>query len=258
MRRFTFLLLASLLIPGFGTAGEWPQKLSWDWHLSKVPVIPPAVDVLGLDLFDAPTLLVRAARLRSRMVFCYINAGAWEDWRRDRDDFPPPLLGREFEGWEGERWLDIRRIDLLAPVMLARLDLCAKKGFNGVEFDNVDLYQIKTGFEISRAHAEQYALWLAAQARLRGLSPGLKNVPELIPLLEPHFDWLLLESCVEQGFCGKAAPFLKAGKPVFAAEYVEEKMTLKRLCEAETEFGIHGLLKKMNLGVWGQRCGSER
>ena len=63
------------------------------------------------------------------------------------------MLGKNYSGWPGERWVDIRRIKDLSPILTARLDLCAQKGFDGVEMDNVDGYQNKTGFDLN---AESY------------------------------------------------------------------------------------------------------
>jgi hypothetical protein len=48
------------------------------------------------------------------------------------------VVGAPLEGWAGERWLDVRRLDLLGPILERRLDVCQAKGFDGVEFDNVD------------------------------------------------------------------------------------------------------------------------
>jgi hypothetical protein len=44
-----------------------------------------------------------------------VNAGAWERFRRDKD-FPDSVLGRALDGWPGERWVDIRRMGVLAPI----------------------------------------------------------------------------------------------------------------------------------------------
>jgi hypothetical protein len=51
----------------------------------------------------------------------------------------PSVLGKT-NGWLGERWLDIRRLPVLEPIMRARLAPCKAKGFDGVEADNVDGY----------------------------------------------------------------------------------------------------------------------
>jgi hypothetical protein len=50
-------------------------------------------------------------------------AGWFEDWRPDVAQFPKPLLGKGHSGWPGERWLDIRKTKMLAPILEARLDL---------------------------------------------------------------------------------------------------------------------------------------
>ena len=63
--------------------------------------------------------------------------------------FPSAVLGAEVEGWPGERWLDIRRLDVLGPILKRRLDLCRRKGFDGVEPDNVDAYANDSGFPLS-------------------------------------------------------------------------------------------------------------
>jgi hypothetical protein len=48
-----------------------------------------------------------------------------------------------------EKWLDIRRIDLLAPILRARLDLCNVKGFDAIEPDNIEIYDNNTGFPLT-------------------------------------------------------------------------------------------------------------
>ena len=42
-----------------------------------------------------------------KIVICYTDGGAWEDYRSDAKLFPPSVLGSS-TGWSGERWLDIR------------------------------------------------------------------------------------------------------------------------------------------------------
>ena len=63
---------------------------------------------------------------------------AVEDWRADVGDFPAAVFGSEMEGWADERWLDIRRTDLLEPIMRRRIETCAEKGFDAVDPDNMN------------------------------------------------------------------------------------------------------------------------
>ena len=111
-------------------------------------------------------------------MICYISVGSHENWRTDADQFPEEVLGKKYEGWSGERWLDIRRIDLLAPIMLARLDDCAAKGFDAVEPDNMQIWDNDTGFPLTYDDQLRYALWLADEAHKRGLAIGQKNAPD--------------------------------------------------------------------------------
>jgi len=44
----------------------------------------------------------------------------------DAGDFPDSVKDRS-NGWPGEKWLDIRQIDVPGPIMDARLDLAVEK-----------------------------------------------------------------------------------------------------------------------------------
>ena len=99
--------------------------LTWQWHLSEPPVDTSVeAQVYDIDLFDNDAPVVKTLHDQGRKVICYISVGSREDWRPDVNQFLPELLGKDYEGWPGEKWLDIRRIDLLAPIMRHRLDLC--------------------------------------------------------------------------------------------------------------------------------------
>jgi endo-alpha-1,4-polygalactosaminidase (GH114 family) len=102
--------------------------------------VDPSVDasLFDIDAFDNSAALVRRLHDAGKKVYCYVDAGSWERWRPDASTFPGQVLGNDYVGWPGERWLDVRRIDLLAPIMLARMRLCARKGFDGVQFDNIE------------------------------------------------------------------------------------------------------------------------
>jgi hypothetical protein len=43
--------------------------------------------------------------------------------------FLPKILGEDYAGWSGERWIDIRAAE---DLMMARLDMVREKGFMGV------------------------------------------------------------------------------------------------------------------------------
>lgn len=212
------------------------------------------VDIYNLDMEDTTIAQVTALHAKGRKVMCYINAGAWEEWRSDADDFPPEVLGNDYDGWPGEKWLDIRRIDLLAPILRARLDLCKSKGFDGVDPDNVAGFMENTGFPLTALDQLIFNKWLAGEAHARGLSIGLKNDTEQQASLLNFFDWGLTEDCFVQGWCADSVPFINAGKPVFAVEYTDNGINFDGFCAQVMPLGISGIYKNRNLNAYLQIC----
>jgi hypothetical protein len=235
-----------------------PVGASWQWQLTGLPVDSSfGVDVYDIDLFDNDGSIVAALHDQDHKVICYISVGSWEDWRPDADQFPASVLGNDYEGWRGERWLDIRQIDLLAPIMRARLNQCASKGFDGVEPDNMDGFTNDTGFPLTYQDQLDYNIWLAQEAHARGLSIGLKNDGEQAGDLLPYFDWALTEDCFAQEWCDAVAPFVTAGKAVFAAEYTDELRVaqfLDQVCPQATALGFSVILKNRDLDARRRAC----
>lgn len=237
-------------IPASGTA--------WQWQLTGLPVdLGVEADVYDLDLFETDAETIAALHAQGRKAICYISAGSWEDWRPDATDFPQEAIGEKYEGWPGERWLDIRRLDLLAATVATRLRLCREKGFDAVEPDNIDGYTNDTGFPITYEDQLRYNRWLASEAHALGLSIGLKNDPEQVVDLVSDFDWALTEDCFDQGWCDSLSPFLHAGKTVLAAEYTDTGVDFERACAELPQAGFSLILKDRELSAWREVCPSE-
>ncbi len=210
--------------------------------------------IYDIDLFDSEASAVDRLHALGRKVVCYVSVGSWEDWRPDADSFPAEVVGEDYEGWPGEKWLDVRRIDLLAPIMRARLDQCAAKGFDGVEPDNLELVDNETGFPITYQDQLAYALWLAGEAHARGLAIGLKNAPEMVADVVEAFEFAVTEDCTVYGWCEQLSPFLQAGKPVFAIEYTDTDVDFEAACRQAHELGLTMLLKNRDLDAFLFSC----
>jgi hypothetical protein len=202
---------------------------------------------------DEPARTVRALHRRGRKVACYVNAGAWEDFRADRRSYPREVLGKEYEGFPEERWLDIRRIDLLAPILRARIDACRAKGFDGVDPDNLNGFENDTGFPLTAADQLRFNTWLANEVHARRLSAGLKNDGPQAGALAPYFDWAIVEECIEQRNCSEYAPFTRAGKPIFAIEY---RKPTRRTCTVARRRTISVAFKTPALRAPRRTCGA--
>jgi len=228
---------------------------TWQWQLTELPVDQSFdVAVYDIELFDNDESVVAALHVQGRKVICYMSAGSWEDWRPDADQFPPEVIGHDYSGWEGEKWLDIRRIDLLGPIMQTRLDQCQAKGFDGVEPDNVDGYTNETGFSLTYDDQLNYNIWLANEAHARGLSIGLKNDPDQTADLAAYFDWALTEDCFADGWCEQMLPFVEAGKAVFAAEYTDTGSSLDQFCPQAKAMQFSAVLKNRELDAYREAC----
>jgi len=234
----------------------WTPEPGQSWQIQYVGEIDLDlnVDIYNLDLFETSAADIQYLHARGINVICYLNAGSWEDWRPDKNAFPDSVLGNDYEGWMGERWLDIRQLDLLEPVMTARLDLCAEKGFDGVDPDNLDGYQNTTGFDLTAEDQLVYNTWLASEAHQRGLGIGLKNDPDQALDLTAAFDWITTESCFYEGWCDLVISFIGENKPVFAIEYTENNLTLDNFCSKAVELSIDALLKHRQLDAWRETC----
>jgi hypothetical protein len=229
-------------------------QLTWQWQLDGNLNTSFEVDVYDIDLFDNDANAMSSLHTAGRKIICYINVGSWEDWRPDANLFPTEVLGNNYEGWPGEKWLDIRRIDLLAPILRDRFDLCKSKGFDAIEPDNIDGYANKTGFPLTYQDQLHFNIWLANEAHTRGLGIGLKNDDTQVDDLLSYFDWALTEDCYDQGWCDKMSPFIVAGKPVFMAEYTDTGVTLSEFCPLAATLQFNPVLKNRILDAWRETC----
>lgn len=243
---------------GRARANHWKPKVgnSIQIQYSGAIDLTKNVDVYNLDMFETTRAQVAALHMKNKKVMCYVNAGAWEDWRPDANRFPTSVLGNDYSGWPGEKWLDIRRIDLLAPILRARLNLCRTKGFDGVDPDNMNGFENSTGFPLTAQDQIRFNKWLATEAHRRGLAIGLKNDSDQAPDLLSSFDWLLTEDCFAQGYCADATiqSFITAGKPVFAVEYTDNGINFTQFCAQVSPLRQMGIYKHRNLDAYLQVC----
>ncbi|MEU4875797.1 endo alpha-1,4 polygalactosaminidase [Streptomyces sp. NPDC021608] len=235
------------------TGGAWWRPapgVDWQWQLSGRLDTSVDVPVYDIDGFDHDAETVAGLHDDGRRVICYLSTGAWEDWRPDAGKFPASVIGGG-NGWKGERWLDIRRTDVLEPLLAARLDMCRAKGFDAVEPDNMDGYRNTTGFPLEAADQLRYNRLVARLAHERGMAVGLKNDLDQIPALLGDFDFAVNEQCAQYDECARLTPFIEAGKAVFHVEY---ELPTSDFCADSRRLKLSSLRKKYELGVWRQAC----
>ncbi|GAA2527611.1 endo alpha-1,4 polygalactosaminidase [Pilimelia columellifera subsp. columellifera] len=241
--------------PSAKPALRWKPKLvagqTWQLQLKGPVQLSVKADVYDIDGADATAAQITALHARGAKAICYINAGAWEDWRADRGRYPSSVIGKPMDGWAGERWLDIRRWSALEPILRGRFADCRRKGFDGVDPDNMDGYTQRSGFTITAAEQLTFNRRVAALARSMGLAVGLKNNLSQVNALAGDFDFAVNESCVRFNECHLLRPFLRAGKPVFHVEY---NASLGDVCPTSRRLALSSILAEEDLTGPRQAC----
>src|SRR6478752_181093 len=203
-------------------AGVWkatPTTAPWQWQLQgKIDTSVPAC-VFDVDGFETPRATVAALHSSGRIAICYLDVGSWESYRPDAKRFPRSVLGRRYEGFPDERWLDIAHFHRFAPILARRFRLCARKGFDAVEPDNVAGFENRTGFPLTAAEQLRFNRWGATRVHALGMAVALKNDPRQVGALLGRFDFAIVEQCFQYEECDSYEPFVGAGKAVFEAEY---------------------------------------
>jgi hypothetical protein len=233
--------------------GRWvpAPHTTWQWQLTGAVDQSVDAQMFDIDLFDNSASVVAALHARGRHVVCYLDAGTYEPGRPDSGTYPAAVLGKALPDWPGERWLDVRRLDLLGPILESRLDLCKQKGFDAVEPDNIDGYANDSGFPLTGDDQLRFNRFLADAAHARGLSIGLKNDLDQVAALQPSFDWAINEQCFQYDECDSLRPFALAGKAVFIAEY---DLAVGSFCPQAQAAGYMAIRKRLDLDAWRETC----
>lgn len=192
---------------------------------------PPAIQVtvVARDRTVAPP--------DHRYTICYVNAfqtqpgelGAWPDEVLLRG---PDGLPVHDQDWPDEALLDTRTAgqrETIVGIAGAWIRGCAEKGFDAVEFDNLDSYT-RTDGALRRDDALAVARDLVATAHHAGLAAAQKNAAEDAALLRAAgFDFAIAEECAAYSECDSYADIY--GDHVLDIEYTDNlPRTFAQMC----------------------------
>ncbi|EPS45187.1 hypothetical protein H072_823 [Dactylellina haptotyla CBS 200.50] len=230
------------------------QATTWQIQLSGTIYQNVYASAIEIDA-DTSTATVKALKKRGLKVIAYLSAGSWENWRSDAAAFPSYVKGNALDGWPGEQWLDVRRIDELRKIMKNRVLAAKNKGFDGVDWDNVDGYTQDSGFDISYADQIAYNKMLSQITHNLGMTVALKNDLEQVQDLVKYFDYAVNEQCGYYKECDMLKPFISAGKAVVGLEYPKQagdtRTQAQVISYAKKQPKIYTLIKKLDLGSYG-------
>ncbi len=209
--------------PRHGQACWYPPHLAsngkpmrWDWQIGRVTPLQRtgarAVDIYDLDGFLTTRAEVhtihttwQAATLPHPKLICYLDM-AWEDYRPDASPgryFPAATLGNVYSGYPQQRWVDFRQLDALKPMLDERIAMCARKGFDAVELDDIDSFDppSTTGFHLTPGDAQNFLAYAFNQVHRDGMTALWKNSPYLSWWGRRYTDGAIVEECYVYRMC---------------------------------------------------------
>jgi hypothetical protein len=242
------------------------RPMRWDWQIGVVTPVertgPSAVDLYDIDGFLTTGAEVNAihdtwpaATLAHPKAVCYLDV-AWEEYRPDASPvghggrFPADTLGDVYYGYPQERWLDFRQLDALKPMLQERIAMCAQKGFDAVEIDDIDSFDppSTTGFHLTPGDAENFLAYTFNLIHEDGMTALWKNSPLLSSWGAHYTDGAVVEECdashqcfasqfAGQDFYGLRCTELSGPSPcgwdVFTTDVTKHQPTGKWVGEAE-------------------------
>jgi hypothetical protein len=238
---------------------------TWQWQLTSkinetiLDTSKNSKKMMDIDMENTDAATIKRLKAKNIVVVCYLEVGAWEEYRSDAKDFPAKVKGKSLDPpYQNERYVDIRS-KTVKDLIIKRFDRAKDKGCQGIEPDIDDAYfedfngnynkiSTVTGFSISYKNQVTYNTQLADAAHARGMSYGLKNGadPKFVKDLLPHIDWVLNEQCNQYKECDAYLPVIAADKAVFQVEY---SLATTKFCSKDNSRNFDGLKKSASLGA---------
>lgn len=218
-------------------------RTTWQYQLDGTLDTTIPAQVFDIDGEFTTAADVAVLHTQGKRVIAYFTAGVAETYRPWYYRYPPQIIGST-TGWNGERYVDIRRWDILEPILRDLVVMARDKGFDGIDWDYMANWEESTGFPISYQDSLTFDRNLAALVHSYGLSVGLKNDPYQVADLVSSFDYMVDEQCYQYQECEFTFPFISAGKAVFAVEY---RGTPSTFCPYMRAHGLSGIRKRKNV-----------
>lgn len=197
---------------------------SFHVQLDGEPDFSLPVDVMETDLYFTTPANVAQLHANGSYAIAYMNTGAWQPGMPDSGEYPPSVIGtKPMQGWHEERWLDIRQIAILRPIIHEKMQLAKDKGFDAVDPDNMDGYTNTDEFHLTKQDQIAFDKMVAEEAHSVGLAVMLKNSGDMMADLVNDFDGTVAEQAYKYNEAEIYQPMRDANKPVFVIEYNKPK-----------------------------------
>ncbi|KAI4726634.1 endo alpha-1,4 polygalactosaminidase [Aureobasidium sp. EXF-10728] len=236
-----------------------PWQIVLSSPIDATKALLPALSVYDIDMYGNSAATIQLMHLQGIKVICYFSAGSWEIYRPDAWRFPLQDIGNDLSGWPGEKWLNTES-QTVRSIMADRIKMAAEKGCDAVDPDNMDGFEINTGFSLTAGTALNYLSFLSLTAASYNMAIGLKNAGTIAANATCLVEFSIIESCIAQGQCDIYQNFIAAGKAVFQIEYplgapgAVSSQALAQSCKTKGNVGYSEVIKDKDLGGWVEYC----
>jgi hypothetical protein len=211
------ILVVGLLAPAYAgrSIALPPTGTRWDYQLGGARPVPKQVGIVERDRLARP--------VPGKYDICYVNGyqtqveqkSFWHrHWKLVLKDGGRPVVDSVW----GEWLLDTRtaaKRKALTAIIGRWTDRCAKRGFDAVEYDNLDSFS-RSHHLLTRGDNKKYAALLVKRAHAAGLAAAQKNWAEWNGT-KVGFDFAVAEQCGQYHEC---ASYVRSyGDHVLAVEY---------------------------------------
>jgi hypothetical protein len=212
-------VLAGLLTPAYAGAVRLPPTgTDWDYQLGGARPVPQHVGIVERDRLARP--------LAAKYDICYVNGfqtqveqkAFWHRlWSLVLKDHGRPVTDSVWGEWLLDTRTPAKR-RALAAIMGRWTDGCARKGFEAVEYDNLDSFS-RSHHLLTKRDNRRYAALLVRRAHAAGLAAAQKNWAEWDGT-RVGFDFAVAEQCGQYREC--ASYLHHYGDHVLAVEYHDQ------------------------------------
>ncbi|KAL4442224.1 hypothetical protein ABPG74_009242 [Tetrahymena malaccensis] len=261
---FNILILTLLFAVVANSYVKVIPKTTFQYQLQGTIDSSVNAQVYFIDLFDGIKQgAIQKLKSLGKVVFCYYSAGSYEDFRPDANSFPKSIIAGQYAGYPNEWWLDIRNFQTsgLAQIMQNRMDLAAQNGCDGVDPDNINVYQNPNDSKLKITYQQQldFNLFLANYAHSKNLAISLKNDGDQINDLINYFDVAVNESCYELNECSYLDKFISQNKAAFGISYKDlypsQTKDWQSICNTQMAKSYTWILKYQSLQSQIDQCG---
>lgn len=219
--------------------------------------------------YNVSAIAARRAKIASwqsqdKHVIAYVPGGDWENYRRDYAVLNDNgHLGNIIGGWPDEKWVNITGSHLQPALnaLQARIDEVAADGFDGIEFDLVEVAESyeyegigETGFAVTHSEQATFNRAIFQMAHDAGLFVVMKGYATHVGDFVNDTDMALMEEPFQDAYreadCVTGlAPYVDAGKLVVVVHYASGTTPNSTLCATAGSRGWQLIFKNMSLNA---------